>query len=383
VLGVFVSCAIWFVLFPLAVGWGRSHFEHAFWSYNGASIALSYFETGFARRELEATLIRLFTADPMVGGAVFHALAYTALAALAFVSVLRAPIADRQRLAIGAVFLVVLFRVGSDVGRADPAVMACGFVAAWATRAGRWAIAAAAIAIALAFHEAGGIVLVPLVVGVAFDHRSWRRVGRASWSLALGVAVVGVAAYAVALTAHPDVARAARAMHAKFFEPGMADLSVYYTLSGSRGVTSILCQQGMDGAYVGKIIKGAGLIGLCMAGLRPTRWRTTLLVVLPPFLFLSTIAIDIARWTVFALFAIAVMATLEPAPAANDKSSGPLHLALALLAAILMVVGVGLVEPLDPAPAIPDPLGRHESSFNGLDRATACDPGWRRFLGLA
>ena len=384
VIGVFAFCAALFLFFPLAVGWARGHFEHAVWSYNGASIALSYFETGFARRELEATLIRPFTTDPMVGGAAFHALAYAALAALAMAATLRAPMADRQRLAVGAVFLAVLFRVGADVGRADPAVMVCGLVAAWAARAGRFGTAAAAIAVALALHEAGLIVLAPLVAGVAWENRAWRKAGRASRALGLAVAVLALAAYVLALLARPDVAAAARVVHAKFAEPDMADLSVYYTLSGSRGVASILCQQRLDGAYLGKVLKGAALIVLCTAGLRPRRWLTTLFAVLPPFLFLSAIAVDVARWTVFAAFAIAAMTTMEPAADAKSRPPAPLNSALAFLAAILMVAGVSFVDPLDPAPAVPNLMfGGRAMTLDALDRASYCDPGWRRFLGLA
>jgi len=383
VLGVFASGAVWFLLFPLAVGWARGHFEQAIWSYNGASIGLSWFDTGFARRELEATLIRLVTADPMVGGALFHALAYTALAALAFAATLRAPIADRQRLAVGAVFLAALFRVGADVGRADPAVMICGFVAAWAARGGRWPLAALALTVALAFHETGLIVLAPLAAGVAFEHRAWRHSGRASRALGLALAGLGLAAYVLALQARPDVAAAARAVHARFPDPSMADLSVYYTLSGPRGVASILCQQRLDGTYPAKILKGVGLIVLCAAGLRPRRWRTTLLATLPPFLFLSAIAVDVARWTVFAAFAIAVMATMEPAADAPPKPPSRRNAALALAAAALMMVGVGFVEPLDPAPVIPNALlGGRAPTLNALGRASYCDPGWRAFLGL-
>ena len=386
VIGAFAAGAALILIFPLAVGWARGRFDDALWSYNGAAIALSWFETGFARRELEATLIRLVTPDPMAGGALFHALTYTTVAALAFAAVLRAPAADRQRAAIGAVFLAVLFRAGADVGRADLAVMICGFAAAWAAGAGRWAAAAAAIAVALAFHEAGLIVLAPVAAAVAFEHRSWRRArARAAWPAGLAVAALGLCAYALAWQARPDVAAAARAVHAKFADPSMADLSVYYSLSGPRGVASILCQQRLDGAYPGKILKGAGLIVLCAAGLRPRRWLITLLATLPAFLLLSAIAVDIGRWTVLAVFGIAVMAALAPAAEAPARPPAWVHPALALAAAALLVIGVGLVpELLDPAPAVPAPLfGGRPPALDALGRASACDPGWRRFLGLA
>jgi hypothetical protein len=374
-----------YLVLPILMGRLAGDLRHALWSYNGASIALSYADTGFARRELEGTLIRLFTPEPMAGGLAFHLIACGVLVALAAFATLKAALPERNRLAIAAVLLAVLAIVAVDVGRADPAILACGVIAAWGARTGRWIVAAAALSVALAFHEAGFIVLVPMVACIAWDHRSWRDGGGASLIGGLLVVGAGLVAYALALGAHPDVQAVGRRIHAEFADPKLADLSVYYTLSGLRGLASILCQQRLDGEYLSKIVKGAALIALLAFALRPQRRLTTLFAALAPFLFLSAIALDLGRWAALAAFVVAAMAVMDghgrggtevpPLPGAN--------LLLAVAAALLLMIRPQVIDLGDPLPIIPNFLYGHGSrTFSPLDAAARCDPGWKPFIGL-
>jgi hypothetical protein len=383
--GLFAFVAGFYLILPVMMARAAGDIRHALWSYNGASIALSYFDTGFARRELEGTLIRLFTADPMAGGLVFHLIACSVLVGLAVLATLKAPLPDRNRLAIGAVLLAVFAVVAVDVGRADPAIMTCGLVAAWGARSGRWIAAALALSVALAFHEAGFIAFAPMVACIAWESGSWRAGGMASRVIGLLVVIAALAGYAVAFGAHPDVQALGRKIHAEFVDPKLADLSAYYTLGGTRGLASILCQQRLDSEYVSKIVKGVALIGLLSFALRPRRRLITFAAALAPFLFLSAIALDVGRWAAFAAFSIAVMAMMNPGKGESGVPVLPaVNVLLAVAAAVLMMVRPQLIDLGDPLPVLPNfAASPGVRTFDPVAAATRCDPQWKSFIGLA
>jgi hypothetical protein len=367
---------------PLAIAMVPGRMDHAVWLNNGAFMALNYFDTGFARRELEGTLIRLFTRDPLIGGVAFDVISCGALATLMFWATLRAPISHPQRAAIRLVFAAVLFRVAQDVGRADAAVMVCGLVGAWAAKSGRWMIVAITIAVALAFHETGFIVLAPLVAVVVFEHDAWRKGNRAGQIAALLIVAVALAAYAWTFHAPIDVRPIARKIHTEFRNPAWPDVNLYFNLSGARGLRTILCMRDMDDEYLSKVLKGFGVALAAAIALRPKRLGLTMLATIPPFMFLSVIAIDVARWAVFAAFGAAVMAALDNGRGAKWEPQFVAPLLAAALAALL-VLKTGMENLGDPMPV----LGNFQYSQRGVLPSSGatldyCDPDWRMFLGL-
>jgi hypothetical protein len=158
-------------ILPIALGAVRE----GGWIYTAGLAAISWSDTGFARRELQGTLIRLFTDDPMVGLGWFGFATYSVFAAAGIWACLRPSHSLGRKALLGVALLAILMRLSYDVGRTDAAVMALGIGAAWSAREARWMICATFLFVALLFHEAGLIELAPLVVGIAVVSGSWRQ----------------------------------------------------------------------------------------------------------------------------------------------------------------------------------------------------------------
>lgn len=373
-LGASAFCLLSYPL-ALSIGWGG--FRHGYWTYNAGLASLSWFDAGFARRELEGTLIRLFTADPMVGAAWFHVLSYAALAALGVWACCQPRLSLERRLALSVTLLAVLARLGTDVGRTDAAVMVCGLFAARAAREARWAMCAGTLFAALLFHEAGLIVLGPLVCVVALASGSWRSWRTPSAFAGAVIMAAAVVAYALSFKTHADVAAIVARLHRQMIEPEQADLAVSVNLTGFKGLAASLCVNRANPIYSLRIICGLVLCPMFAYGLQRERLGLALIASLPAFLLLSLIASDVGRWATMAVFCAFALGAVLPE---GTKAFRPIALLSALLASLLLSAFLRLS---DVAPVIP--LVDYTVSAGGVDWGkayAACYPEWRADLGL-
>jgi hypothetical protein len=362
-------------MLPALVVHDASQYGH--WTYAAGQNQLTWFNTGFARRELQGTIQAFLSADPMIATAEFHLLTFPALAAVVIWLLARRGV-SLQAFAIGAVSTAVLVRVGWDVGRSDPIVMLLGLSALWAVRNGRWAVAAAALGVSLTFHESGLIFLGPLCAAAAWESGSWRN--WRSRSAALGAVVLGLAllAYLISARTQLDPVALDAQIHSKFPNPVMPDIAVYWNASGVRGLKVAQCVAAMDPNYWINVASGCALLTFAAVTLRPQRWRSTLAATMLPYLALDCIAIDVGRWAVFGVFGIAALALADPEPMQPRRGT-----ITALLILPLMVMPIAWRWFAAPVPLVDFTMQNVSYQTLGpVPQMYECDPNWRRYLGL-
>lgn len=373
---------LWPILF-LALD--RSH--HVYWPYNAGANALTYFNTGFSRRELAGTLTHLISADPMIGAAYLHLSTYAALTASFVFLIARHPSMPVRRLMLGLALLAVLLRLSLDVGRTDGLVMLLGLLAAHTAARGAWIVTALVLSIALAVHETGFLVLAPLTVAIAIGHGTWRRLtGHVLGSVVAIFLLTGIL-YVVGLQPHDDIGKIARDIHTQVANTAgpsqayYADMAVYFTLSGARGLRTAVCEIWTDpntpiqwlGAVV---IPTMFTVGLC--GWR--RWPF-LAMTLTWVAGLSLIGVDVGRWVTFAVFSILTFALLESDVRPIDINRRGILLVFG--AFLLMSAGFTIQRgEFTPIPLADAVAQRVTNSLSPVDALAKCDPGWRAYLGL-
>lgn len=347
------------------------------WRYNALSFGISYFDTGFARREMIGTIARLLSNNILLGALIVHCTAIGILSVVALAALLLSPADGLTKTICAGVMLAALVRLAPDVGRSDSAVMLCGAAAAWTARSGRWVIAAAFLSLALTIHETGLIVLAPIAAVAAYEGGKWRTSSRRSLIVGAVCLAISLGAYILAVRHPPDIATVGRLVHARFNADGI-DFITYLQLSGARGLRTVQCFRQLDHGYTMKMAKGVALIVGIIAAARPTRPLMSLAAVLPPYLFLSFIAVDVARWTVFAVYGVVVLALCKPSPQ-PPKVWAAARLGAAALAALAIGAAPASGNPYDPAPMVPPADAVQPNYYNAVDR---CDPTWREAIGL-
>jgi hypothetical protein len=281
-------------------------------------------ESGFARRELIGTVASFLSPEPMVATALFSFGCYVVLSAALIDLIAKSPSSIPRQLVLGAVMLAVLLRLSWDVGRSDSAVMICGVIAALSARQARWFLVAVALTVALAIHETGAIVLVPLVAAVAYRHGTWRELPGRPLAIIGAMLAADAALYVVSFRPIGDVQQVARHVHTLFLNPTYPDLSLYFTLAGSRGLRTAMCEIKADPSYPLQILAAVALLAILVCGLFQRRQAWLLALSLVWLIPLSLVATDVGRWAVFAAFSLFTVALLEPAPAddAPCRSAG-------------------------------------------------------------
>jgi hypothetical protein len=368
--------------FPIAFTIAAGGPRNSYWTYDAGLNAVSYFDTGFARRELAGTILRLFNAEPMAGSAIFHVITFALFAASGiYICCCRGTALSRQ-IALGAVLLGILAHIALDVGRTDAAVMTCGLAAAWAAREARWATCAAALSLALLFHEAGLIVLFPLVCAVAWASGSWRKGQPESVLLGAGLMVASLAAYAHSFQVHPDLIAIGRKVHSEFRADSDADMAVFANLAGFRGMKAAICTSMRNPLYWPNVVAGAAICVFAAFTLQPKRWRLAIMATLPVYVGLSLIATDVGRWSTFAVFCTFVMGALLHSGEAVPRGH---RLQVAAAMAILALMSAGLTFTTVVFTPIPifDSVARR-AGLKSPDPDTslaACDPQWRAIVG--
>jgi hypothetical protein len=380
--GFVAGYALVLLAYPLAQSIGLGGFHYGYWTYNAGLASLSWFDTGFARRELQGTLLHPFTGDPMARVAWFHIITYVMLTGAGIVLGFRKVQPLTTKLALSATFLAVLTHIATDVGRTDAIVMVCGLCAAWATREARWTIASGAMFIAQLFHETGPIVIGPIVVAVAYISGSWRQWRTPDAALGAALIVAMGAAYLLSVHPHGDAATFARRLRIGTPELQVsADAAISVQMAGFRIVALSKCMNDNNPYYALRVACGIVLCALFTLGLMPRfRW-IALLMSLTPFIFLSLVAVDIGRWATFSAFSLFTLASTTAAETSTDGNR-PVGLALALAGAFLMAAFLRTsdVAPVMPAVEVFATLHGHPgaTSMAGYD---LCNPGWRAEIG--
>jgi hypothetical protein len=351
------------------------------WTYIAGTTSLSWFDTGFARRELAGTVIRLFTPDPLIGTAWFGFITYAAFALAGIWLCCRPSLGFPRRLFLGALLLAILVRLSADIGRTDPAIMALGIGAALAASRAHWILCASFVFIALLVHETGLIELAPLVAVVAWGSGSWRRWQAPNAVAGAIILASAVGLYAATLHPHYDLFAATAKIHARFPHPEDADTAIYQNLVGPAALRLANCFIRRDTLYPVQVGDGLFLCLLFAVGLQPTRWRLMLAACALPFLALSAIAIDVGRWATFAAYIAFVAAAILPAPAVGRKA-GLTAGALALVAYALLIASPRPPNTGQSIPMMDDYAAIHWFHPPPPAGLEVCDPNWQKVIGL-
>ena len=353
--------------------------------YHAGTLAFNYFDFGFVRRGLGGSIVHLIGGEMLGATAIFHMLSAAAVSAVAclFVTRLEPP---RRRATFVVLLVAIVMRWAEDAGRTDLAVAALVGSAAMALRSGRPVVATSLVAVGLCIHETSFVYGIPLLAGLAFEHRLWRSLSRRAIVCAIAVPVAALGLYLLLdRLPHADAGTMVDTVRSRLPRTDEVDWAIYYAISGGRGVSTSLCQNARDPSYPMHVGGGLLVIALFVAvtGMRgPTLWRA-ILVSVPSFLFLSHVANDISRWS-----GLAAMNVWWFAACSGDERAGVnwRWRPVAAIAAILLIHPK--VYPVEYAIYVPTPvLERLAQRLLGAPRTPSvsaalaiCDPGWREYL---
>ena len=393
-LGFFIA----FVLLTMRAVLKASWLGYAFrfdspYLHVAALLGFDYADFGFVRRGLAGSVLGLFSRDLLLNAVVLHLVSAAAVSAVIvrFLVPLGRP--PMLKAAFVAAVAALLLRWGEDPGRTDMAVAALVGLAAALFVAQRFVLAMVALTIGLALHETAYIFGLPLLAALALDRGALRALPRRAWAGVLGVLLATLAGYfMLELLPRADTRTMVDTVRSRLPPDGRVDWAIYLSASGGRGVREAICQNSIDPAYPFHVASGLLLIAGFAFVLRTRAgpsWPALLLASVPPFLFVSVVANDIARWTVLATFNVWLLCAAAPGggPGDNRVRAPRTRLVLALLFVPLMHPSVGRVEsPLfAPLPVlerlIAEAGGPRSPQFASM--LEQCDPRWREVLGDA
>lgn len=359
--------------------------------YHAGTLAFNYFEMGAVRRGLGGSMVYLLADNPLLGTALFHWVWAAAVAVPFTWLVLRVDGPWHRRMAFALVALFIMNRWGEDAGRIDIAVAALLGGAALAVLQRRLAWAAAAVGVGLFIHEASFIYGVPLLAalvwrmggGSAFDARS-RHAALAVLAAALGL--YGV----LPLLPHAAPQTMVEIVQAKFPPRNVhVNLAIYFAVSGVRGVQASICQNRVDPTYWAHPLGGLIVLAACylaLAGEAKREWPAVLLAALPPLVFLSGVANDVARWTNLAAFNAWLVLAATPMP--RRQTEGLVFLSGACALAFLVLTNPLLIRVKYPiytgSPLVQKVVDRltGTTTLSPTGALRRCDPAWHEVLGL-
>lgn len=357
--------------------------------YHAATLGFNYFDFGFVRRGVAGSLVSLLGSDRLAGTAIFHVLSATAVAAGAATLFARLKGHWHRKAAFALLMCALMLRWAEDPGRTDMAVAALLCAAALALTSGHFVLSCVCVSVSLGVHETGLVFGLPLLAGLLVDQARWRRLDRRATVLG-AIVLLGSLAFYVALGAlpHADAATMVSVVRSRLPRHDYVDWAIYFAISGSRGVQTSLCQNLGDPTYVIHLATGLLVIGLYVTLLRERKTPTlasALLVAVPPFLFLSTVANDLSRWAVLAAFNVWILCSASADVRTGVRRSGAwLRVAAAALVIPLIHPKTWRIEDpiFSPVPVIDRVVrelgGPRTPRFSeALER---CDPGWRQVL---
>ena len=365
--------------------------------YHAATLAFNYFDFGSVRRGLAGSVVSLLGPNRLLGTAVFHVLCAAAVAAGAATLFLHLRLRAGARGVYVLLFVALMLRWAEDPGRTDLAVAALLVAAALAFQARQLVLSCLCVGLSLGVHETGLVFGLSLLAALLLDGARWRQVPRRTAAAGLLVLATFVALYALlGRLPHADVATMVAVVRSHFPRHEFVDWAIYFAVSGSRGVRTSICQNLGDPTYALHLTTGLGVITVFITLLRNEgrpSLPAVLLAAVPPFLFLSAVANDLSRWTVFAalnVWLVGAVGAGEPAVGAvgtarRQRRSPALRIGAAVLVIPLIHPKTWPIQDpiFSPAPVIDRALQEAGGPQTPRFRAALarCDPDWRGVLG--
>lgn len=353
--------------------------------YHAGTLAFNYFDFGFVRRGLGGSVVHLIGGDLLRATAIFHMLSAAAVSAVACVLLGRMEPAARRATFV-VLLVAIVMRWAEDAGRTDLAVAALAGAAAMALRSGRPIVATSLVSVGLCIHETSFVYGIPLLAGLALEHRVWRSLSRRAIVCAIAVpaAVLGLYLLLDRLP-HADAGTMIDTVRSRLPRTDEVEWAIYYAVSGGRGVSTSLCQNAHDPTYLMHVAGGLLVIAffIGVTGLRGAALWKAVLVSVPSFLFLAYVANDMSRWATLAAFNVWLFA------ACRDDARAVVHRRWRPVAAVAAIFLIHpKVYPVEYPIYVPTPvLERLAQRLLGAPRTPSvaaalriCDPGWRDYL---
>jgi len=363
---------------PDILGWG---------SYQQAVLAFNYFELGAIRRGLAGSIVHLLSPDIRVGSIVFFYLSAFAVCAATALLFARLELPWPQRLAFVIAMAAIMLRWSEDIGRTDMAIAALLAAATAAVLRARFVTAVLLVCVGLFIHELSFIFGIPLIAALLADGRLEKVGTTERWAMALAIAVT-VGLY-VAISALPsvDVPTMVRVVRSKFEPDDPVDWAIFFTVSGARGLALNLCQNRLDPAYGVHVIGGLLVIACTAVALgEPSRrtWASVGMIAIVPFLFLTVVANDIARWALLACFNVWLYTAARGGTIRSSERTRIFPLAASLALLVLLEADFDRSNTLmyKPSPLLERAAQRFAGKYTMRFREVLqrCDPTWRDLL---
>lgn len=358
--------------------------------YQAGVLGFNYFQFGFVRRGLGGSIAYLLGPNLLYATAFFHILSAIWVAALAcrLLSSIAAPPPVLAPFALILVDLMLFW--AEDAGRTDMAVAGLLALATIAATHARPVLACACVAVGLAIHETSVIFGLPLLAVLYLDQRRRRTISVPA-AVGIGVIMLPTLLLYVLLDRlpHADPQTMIATIRSELPRAIQVDWALYFALSGMRGVRSSLCQNAIDPNHALHALGAAVLVLLAtaaLAGRRRSTWMRALLVSVPPFVFLWSVANDMSRWVTLSLFNTWLVCACRRVEEGEDTD----RLAWARVACAALILplhypkAVWIQHPI----FVPSPLIENIAWKIGgpptpsVDHALRrCDPSWRAVLG--
>ena len=383
---------------PLAMLGNGSWWKDEGVRYRAATLAFNYVDLGAVRRGLGGTLLTLAGVEPIFGLVVFHFVCVLFAAAVLCIAI--GEHATRPVFcglsAIGAAALFAFW--GGDAGRTD--VVIAGLLGTATLQVRRPLFAAACLVVALGFHEMGVLFGVPLLMALWLDRR-WTgqpsvapaRGADRSWRAAVALLVVAAGSQLlVERLPHASVGATARWFWERMPHSEFAEWALYFYVAGSRGIQVAVCQNlTLDPYYPLHVASGLAVIVATVVvfdGGQRRGWRAPLLAAVVPFVVLSAIAVDLARWSAFAALNAWFVFAARPAAAPDIGGRRTLLLRGLLLCGVVsaasprqdVYTGPAIFSPAPLVDRIAWELMEPRTSPSTGTALRTCDPRWRDLL---
>jgi putative flippase GtrA len=371
---------------PLALA-GRLSDIFQLGAYTRAVLGFNYFELGAIRRGLGGSIVYLLSPDILVGTTVFFHLSAFAVCVGSALLFARLALPWPQRLAFGVAMAAIMLRWAEDIGRTDMAIAALLAAATLAVLRGRLLAAVLFVCVGLFIHELSVIFGIPLIAALMADGRLDKVGTNERWAVVLAVAIA--AGLYLALMALPsvDVPTMVRVVRSKFAPSVNVDWAIYFAVSGARGLALNFCQNRLDAAF-GVHVTGGVLVIACTAVAlgEPARrkWAPVATIAIAPFIFMTVVANDMARWALLACFNVWLFACAQGVATRSGEQARLLPLAASLALLVLLEAdfdrGDTLIHKPSPILERAAQVFAHKYTMRFGEVLQRCDPAWRDVL---
>jgi hypothetical protein len=292
-----------------------------------------------------------------------------------------------QRLAFLVVMAAIMMRWAEDIGRTDLAIAALLAAATLAVMRARYLAAVLFICVGLFVHELSAIFGIPLIAALMADGRLEKVRTRERWAIVVAVAVTAGLYLAMIALPSVDVPTMVRVVRSKFEPSEQVDWAIFIAVSGARGLALNLCQNRVDAAFPVHVLGGLAVIACtAMAIGEPsrTKWASVATIAVAPFIFLTVVANDMARWALLACFNVWLFAGARAVTARFGERARllPLAAAFALLALLEADFDRGDTLIHKPSPILESAAQKfaHKYTMRFGEVLQRCDPAWRDLL---